>query len=583
MHISSSETSVSGLVSGCAIGELTPVPLLTDRVWGTVAETQRAVLIKAAEAAQDAGWPDLPLSLFQRFTRDGNRVAFEDAYFGRRKKLSALVLGEAMERRGRFIGDIRQGVALICAEPVWQLPAHNREVRGGPISPDPVRPIIDLFAAETAAQLAVVSALFGAELDQPIEQNIRDRVLSPYLEREFWWMGESGGRMNNWTVWCTQNVLIAALSLPLSAPERTRIVARAAGSRDAFLAEYGEDGACPEGAYYYGHAALCLYTALDLLNRVSEGAVEPLFRTAKLRNIAEYILYPHISDDHYANFGDAAARMAGPDHRVAQFAAAVGSRSLGGFASRFARGDDPDAFSLYDRINGLFCTSDDVLYQPVEGYLPSIGMFVARDDRFYVAANAGHNGADHNHNDVGNLIVYKDGAPVLIDVGVETYCAKTFSPDRYDIWTMRSSYHNLPEVGGAMQEAGADRAARDVVAEHGESTAQLEMEIAGAYPASAGLVRYHRRVTLERGCAVNIADWFEADKPVVLNLMVAQEPQRTGDTLCIGAAEIRLTGVAHIETEEIPVTDPKLSQSWSGPIYRLRLTPVADRINMVIS
>lgn len=42
----------------------------------------------------------------------------------------------------------------------------------------------------------------------------------------------------------------------------------------------------------------------------------------------------------------------------------------------------------------------------------------------------------HNHNDIGQFIVYADGKPVIIDVGVETYTAKTFSERRYEIWTM---------------------------------------------------------------------------------------------------------------------------------------------------
>ena len=43
---------------------------------------------------------------------------------------------------------------------------------------------------------------------------------------------------------------------------------------------------------------------------------------------------------------------------------------------------------------------------------------------FYVAAKGGHNAESHNHNDVGSFIVYADGYPALIDVGVEAYTAK---------------------------------------------------------------------------------------------------------------------------------------------------------------
>ncbi|MCG8499689.1 MAG: heparinase II/III-family protein, partial [Firmicutes bacterium] len=62
---------------------------------------------------------------------------------------------------------------------------------------------------------------------------------------------------------------------------------------------------------------------------------------------------------------------------------------------------------------------------------------------FFFAAKGGYNDKSHNHNDVGNFVLYYNGYPVFIDVGVGTYTAKTFSNKRYEIWTMQSEYHNL--------------------------------------------------------------------------------------------------------------------------------------------
>jgi hypothetical protein len=60
----------------------------------------------------------------------------------------------------------------------------------------------------------------------------------------------------------------------------------------------------------------------------------------------------------------------------------------------------------------------------------STGLHLFRTKGFDVALNAGNNGVSHNHNDTGSIILFKEGTPVLIDVGVETYTAKTFSPER---------------------------------------------------------------------------------------------------------------------------------------------------------
>ncbi len=84
---------------------------------------------------------------------------------------------------------------------------------------------------------------------------------------------------------------------------------------------------------------------------------------------------------------------------------------------------------------------------PRDAWLPSDDMqlMAARDregstDGLYLAAWGSHNAQSHNHNDVGNAIVFVDGAPVLVDVGRPTYTAQTFSSTRYDIWAMQSAY-----------------------------------------------------------------------------------------------------------------------------------------------
>jgi hypothetical protein len=65
-------------------------------------------------------------------------------------------------------------------------------------------------------------------------------------------------------------------------------------------------------------------------------------------------------------------------------------------------------------------------------------------------------------NKPGNFIMYADGKPVLIDLGIETYTAKTFSSRRYEIWTMQSGFHNLPTINGVEQKDGRPYAARGV-------------------------------------------------------------------------------------------------------------------------
>ena len=91
------------------------------------------------------------------------------------------------------------------------------------ILPDTSRPVLDLFACETAALLSTVYYLLREQLDDVSElicKNIFDliesRLVRPYLEDQFWWMGNGNEPMCNWTPWCTQNVLLSVFLLPFN-------------------------------------------------------------------------------------------------------------------------------------------------------------------------------------------------------------------------------------------------------------------------------------------------------------------------------------------------------------------------------
>ena len=156
---------------------------------------------------------------------------------------------------------------------------------------------------------------------------------------------------------------------------------------------------------------------------------------------------------------------------------------------------------------------------PRDVWLNVIEVMVARDQGgskqgFFVAAKGGHNAESHNHNDVGQVVVFLDGKPVLIDAGVETYTRKTFSPQRYEIWTMQSAYHNLPTIDGVMQAPGEEFAARDVSCRTEGDLTTLSLDIAGAYPPEANLERWQRTVTLQRQDAVEVTESYELSQPV---------------------------------------------------------------------
>ena len=566
--------------------------------WAELPDLVRAALVAEGEAVLEQPYPTLTATAYLAYSRTGDRAGFEDDYFARRRMLNALVLGECVEGQGRFLDRIADGVWLLCEESGWQLPAHNSYERGGQrlALPDPTRPVIDLFAAETGAQLAVLAQLLGhalpSEVVERIDRELEHRIYRPYLDQHFWWMGNGDEPMNNWTVWCTQNVLLSVFTRPTSQEIRRAVVTKTATSIDAFLKDYGDDGACEEGVLYYRHAGLCLFNAMTVLDVVAPECFAPLWQESKIRNIAEYIVNMHVDGPRYFNFADSSAVVDRCGAREYLFGKAVGSAKLTDFAAADWGAERaptlPDEINLFYRVQSAFTIAALEAHRgaPVrtpDMYPPSVGLLVARDAHFALAVKAGDNGDSHNHNDVGSVIVYKNGRPVLIDVGVETYTRKTFSAERYDIWTMQSAYHNLPTFEGVMQRDGAVFAAREVETTFEESYSLIGMEIADAYPPEAGAHTYRRTVALRKGYAVTILDSYYGDKQATLSLMLAEEPTIEDDRIILpGLATIALEGAGAVTVETIPITDARLRRAWPEQLYRALVPLVGTDLRVTI-
>ncbi len=210
---------------------------------------------------------------------------------------------------------------------------------------------------------------------------------------------------------------------------------------------------------------------------------------------------------------------------------------------------------------------------PHDVWYPSVGILVSRRGAYALGGKAGSNADSHNHNDVGSVTLYRDGRPLLIDVGVETYSKKTFSPQRYEIWTMQSGWHNLPQFDpdGAKydQQPGAAFAAADVTVT--DALDGLAMDLAPAYGSVPGLGRYRRSVHLT-DTGLTLRDETDYPGTVALTLMSVEKPAVDGDTVAFGAlAAAAVTGADKIVTEAVPITDPRLRQAWPDTLYRTRI------------
>lgn len=596
-----------------------PFPPITDRTsWHSLDLQWQEKAVELGETYLGYQYPYISATDFMDFLRTGNRVRFEDKSFSKRHVLNAFILAECVENKRRFLDDIVNGIFSICDENAWQLPAHNSYFRNIPQLPlpDVTTPVLDLFACETGAILGTVYYLMQSVLDdispfitKRIRHELQHRIFTPYLNSHFWWMGNGKEPMNNWTIWCTQNVLLSVFLTSEDEALQREVFLKACNSTDYFLAEYGEDGCCDEGAQYYRHAGLCLFNVMEICNAVSNDVFAPLYESTKIKNIATYILNTHIHDKYYVNFADCSPVAGRAGAREFLFAKRICNEDMARFAAADFKADLQNSLllasenNLYYRLQNAFTIMEMKAYdtslqiQHPDIYYPSVGLFSVRDTHLFLAVKAGDNADSHNHNDTGSFTVYKDGKPMFIDIGVESYTKKTFSSERYDIWAMQSSYHNLPTVNGFQQKDGEEYLAKDVIYSKGEDLCEIALDIAAAYPKACNLLSYHRYVALKKEKEIVIkdnftfrenSDTFENPNRIILNLMTYEKPilQLSSEDmlLTIGSlGTLTVNGGTLLLIEEIEINDPRLKIAWEHEIYRILITADKEELEMTIS
>ena len=585
-----------------------PFPTADEREgWEELREAVRKAHIARGEAALGKDWPSLPATLFLEYARTGNRSRYQNVRNVRRNMLCDMVVAECMEGKGRFVDGITDGVWTTCEETYWGVPAHINAQRAGVGLPDVAEPTVDLFAGETVSLLAWTLYLVGSNLDE-VSPLIRERihiesdrrVLTPCLERDdFWWMGFGNRTVNNWNPWCNSNWLTATLLLERDQERRQAAVVKILRSLDRFVDPYPTDGGCDEGPGYWGRAGASLFDCLELLHGASDGAID-VYDRPLIQEMGRYIYRVQIADRYFVNFADAAALVSPSASLVFQYGQRIGDKKMMALGAEGAKGQNLFEKGAGDSIGrqlpALFALEELAAVEPAQplprdAWFSEIQVMAARDregsaEGLYVAAKGGHNAESHNHNDIGHFIAYAGGKPVVVDAGVEDYTAKTFSSQRYEIWTMQSAYHSLPTIGGVMQEPGKAFAARDVEYETDDGGAQLRMDIAGAYPAVAGLKSWKSVVKLNRGRNIEVADAYELEHEAEISLSlitpceVALEEDGVIELKEREIVEGRASGNARIyypanmmkvAVEEVPVEDSRLQSIWGERLFRMVL------------
>ncbi len=582
-----------------------PFPAITNReAWNEIDPEIMKGFLDEANQWIDYEWPYIPATHSLLIARTGDRDTYQRVSFEKRTVLGTMILAEIYENKGRFIDPIINGVWSICEESWWGVPAHLPKSDEYAGLMDVSRPFVDLFAAETITVLAWADYFLGDKFDE-VSPQIRKRIyhegntriFEPLMNQHHGWMGsrESENRPNNWNPWICSNWLNSILLLEKDQQKRAAHVTRILHVLDIFLNPYPQDGGCDEGPGYWNAAAASLYDNIALLNTATNSAFDYVTAEPKVKNMASYIYKVQIAGNYFIPFADADPQTKVDGGLIYRFGKAVDDPAMMKFGAYFYEPGDGKIgrFHYFRNFYELFAheeitASEKALPLPRDSWFPELEVMVSRDqpgstEGFFLAAKGGHNAESHNHNDIGNFIVFYDGKPVLIDIGRGTYTRKVFSDQRYDIWFHNSDFHNTPSVNGAIQPPGRSFRATDLSYSVKSGSASLVENIGTAYPEDAGIRTYNRSIRLNRGKDVTVTDRYELSTgdQITQNLMTCYPAQVLKPGILLINADGNEMVISYpaenakVNIEKVPLVtmeDRGVKEKWGDRIYRITIT-----------
>ncbi len=576
------------------------LPTYKDRTfWENVPAAMRAEYIANAEKYLNYNWPAIKATDYLEIIRSGDRR--QEAFATANAVFNTLVMGELIEGKGRFIDQIINGAWFYCEQTWWGWSAHFNFQKAPKGLPDVNDPTVDLGVGEVSCNLAWAYFLFKDEFNkvhpliaQRLKQEVMHKAVIPYYQREdFGYMGFKGGRVNNWNPWINYNMLNCVLLLEDDPIKKKAEVQKIIRSLDKFLNGYSDDGGCDEGPSYWGAAGALLYEGVALINSATDNKFE-VYSDPLIKNIGSYFYKVNIHAPYFINFADADATTGGNPATVYRYGKAIGDPKMQRFGAYLAKlnkmGEHSLSGKICDQIRNLGLLNELQNAEAKEAlvadfWLPQTEVAGARDKEdsyqgFFFGAKGGFNAESHNHNDIGSCVLYYDGKPCLIDLGREQYTARTFSPRRYEIWTMQSQYHNLPKINGVDQKDGAQFKAKNTNFIADKTKAFFTTDIAGAYPEEAKVKSWVRSYMLKRGKSFTISDKYElTEKKGITSSNLITYCKVT--ELVPGFLKLEGDGfslvmsynpkIVKVNTEFIKVTDTGLRRYWPNGVTRITM------------
>ena len=550
-------------------GNLLPeLALRTPAEWASTAFGAE-LLASCKKAASITAIPETSYTRYRLFKTIGERAPYDRAYGEKRSLLTNEVLAAWFQGDDSRIDRISDLIWSICEETTWVGPAHEKKEWH-----------IDLYAAETAADLAYAVMLMGDRLPDEVRERIRKeverRVFEPYLSHahEYWWDRGS----NNWTGVCAGSVGEAFLLLEGDTRRQAEALSIIVGQLDRFIQNaFEEDGGCLEGIGYWNYGLLHYVSFAEML-RVRTGGKVDLLANRKMSAIAAYPLAIVMGKDLYASFSDAHEHSYVRPFLAARLSERTGINGLCALVE--SAGGERLTEALHDLCWWDGTRADMPKLQ--DSFLPVSGVarLVNTNDAhtFVLAAKTGHNDEPHNHNDVGSFVLAVDDTVYVCDPGPGRYDAAYFGLKRYENVFANSYGHSVPRIGGTLQLFGLNHCG--TMERTGDKSISIHFEKAYALPSLKTAVR---SIDMRNGEVV-LQDSFAFEGQaceVEEAFMTWQNVEVTGNIARVTADR----GTLEIRAENGAFTNERLEEACrengkTGVLTRITcLYPASARIN----
>lgn len=515
---------------------------------------------KIAEELRDKPVPSLTEELFSRFEQDGNRLAYENVYFLRRKYLATFGMLAVLKKRKEDIWYLEQILTSICEEECWALPAHvNRKKNIN------WRITIDLFACETAQTVSELCSLLNERLSkkclQRVKTEVEQRIFEPFYESEipyaFW---ETCAE--NWNSVCAGSIGSASIYWMKDTPKRLETcLKRIMTALKNYLNGFGDDGVCMEGLDYYTYG-MTYYTGFAAqLKEYSKGKYD-LLASEKMKKIALFyqscffeggrtVSFSDGSKDSYFKVGLAcflAQNFQGVTVPNLKMAGTFDSDSCFRFMACYR--DIIWTKEYLEKLNSLplkseIQTSTEIVVFPISQWCICQGAFQSG-----MAVKGGTNQEPHNHNDVGSFFYVLGSDMLLEDLGAGEYTADYFGEKRYDIFCNSSFSHNVPILCEIGQSAGANYRCQEFIAD-GEGKVKMRLEKAYSV---LGLTSFWRTLFFDKKTGIlKIEDKFLTEKELSIteNLVTKYPIEIFKNTIRIQGKETACKITIDLDSENI--------------------------------